>query len=82
MPKILMATPSGFLNERPPDTMRRADRLFQMVQLLRGGRLVTARQMANRLEVSEVFFADALLALGAIGVSRSTPLKAPSVFQA
>ncbi|NRB00058.1 MAG: YafY family transcriptional regulator [Rhodobacteraceae bacterium] len=33
--------------------MRRADRLFQMVQLLRGGRLVTARQMANRLEVSE-----------------------------
>lgn len=33
--------------------MRRADRLFQMVQLLRGGRLVTARDLAERLEVSE-----------------------------
>ncbi|MBV1867869.1 MAG: YafY family transcriptional regulator [Marinosulfonomonas sp.] len=33
--------------------MRRADRLFQIVQYLRGGRLVTARQMAERLEVSE-----------------------------
>ncbi|MGV6813033.1 MAG: helix-turn-helix transcriptional regulator [Brevirhabdus sp.] len=33
--------------------MRRADRLFQIVQLLRGGRLVTARQLSERLEVSE-----------------------------
>jgi predicted DNA-binding transcriptional regulator YafY len=33
--------------------MRRADRLFQIVQRLRGGRLVTARQLAERLEVSE-----------------------------
>ena len=33
--------------------MRRADRLFQIVQALRGGRLVTARQLAERLEVSE-----------------------------
>ncbi|PRY25088.1 putative DNA-binding transcriptional regulator YafY [Aliiruegeria haliotis] len=33
--------------------MRRADRLFQIVQFLRGGRLVTARQLADRLEVSE-----------------------------
>lgn len=33
--------------------MRRADRLFQIVQHLRGGRLVTARQLADRLEVSE-----------------------------
>jgi predicted DNA-binding transcriptional regulator YafY len=33
--------------------MRRADRLFQIVQLLRGGRLVTARKLAGRLEVSE-----------------------------
>ncbi|PSH69002.1 DNA-binding transcriptional regulator [Phyllobacterium brassicacearum] len=33
--------------------MRRADRLFQIVQKLRGGRLVTARQLADRLEVSE-----------------------------
>ena len=33
--------------------MRRADRLFQIVQYLRGGRLVTARQLAGRLEVSE-----------------------------
>jgi predicted DNA-binding transcriptional regulator YafY len=33
--------------------MRRADRLFQIVQHLRGGRLVTARQLADWLEVSE-----------------------------
>ena len=33
--------------------MRRADRLFQIVQLLRGGRLVTARLLAEKLEVSE-----------------------------
>lgn len=33
--------------------MRRADRLFQIVQALRGGRLVTARDLAERLEVSE-----------------------------
>lgn len=32
--------------------MRRADRLFQIVQNLRGGRLVTAAQLAERLEVS------------------------------
>lgn len=33
--------------------MRRADRLFQIVQYLRGGRLVRARQLAEWLEVSE-----------------------------
>jgi len=33
--------------------MRRADRLFQIVQYLRGGRLVTAARLAKRLEVSE-----------------------------
>lgn len=33
--------------------MRRADRLFQIVQYLRGGRLVTAAMLADRLEVSE-----------------------------
>ncbi len=33
--------------------MRRADRLFQIVQLLRGGRLVTASHLAERLEVSK-----------------------------
>lgn len=33
--------------------MRRADRLFQIVQVLRGGRLVTARRLAQRLDVSE-----------------------------
>jgi predicted DNA-binding transcriptional regulator YafY len=33
--------------------MRRADRLFQIVQHLRGGRLVTARSLGERLEVSE-----------------------------
>jgi predicted DNA-binding transcriptional regulator YafY len=33
--------------------VRRADRLFQIVQILRRGRLVTARDLAERLEVSE-----------------------------
>lgn len=33
--------------------MRRADRLFQIVQLLQGRKLVTARQLADRLQVSE-----------------------------
>ncbi len=33
--------------------MRRADRLFQIVQILRGGRLTTAAALAARLEVSE-----------------------------
>ena len=33
--------------------MRRADRLFQIVQYLRGGRLLTARTLSERLEVSE-----------------------------
>ncbi|WP_196139047.1 YafY family protein [Aliikangiella sp. G2MR2-5] len=33
--------------------MRRADRLFQITQILRNKRLVTAAQLAERLEVSE-----------------------------
>ena len=33
--------------------MRRADRLFQIVQMLRGGRLVTAKKLSGQLEVSE-----------------------------
>ena len=33
--------------------MRRADRLFQIVQLIRGRRLTTAAFLAQRLEVSE-----------------------------
>jgi predicted DNA-binding transcriptional regulator YafY len=36
-----------------PNGVRRADRLFSIVQLLRGGRHVTARSLAARLEVSE-----------------------------
>ncbi|MCV6584438.1 MAG: HTH domain-containing protein, partial [Marinibacterium sp.] len=32
--------------------MRRADRLFEIIQQLRGGRRVTARMLADRLEVS------------------------------
>lgn len=33
--------------------MRRADRLFQIVQILRRRRLTTARYLAERLEISE-----------------------------
>ena len=48
-----MAMRSGCLNQRKGNPMRRADRLFQIVQNLRGGRLTTAAQLAERLEVSE-----------------------------
>jgi predicted DNA-binding transcriptional regulator YafY len=34
-------------------TLRRADRLFEIIQLLRRGRVLTARALAERLEVSE-----------------------------
>lgn len=33
--------------------MRRADRLFRLIEHLRGGRLVTARRLAEAMEVSE-----------------------------
>lgn len=36
-----------------PNDMRRADRLFHIVQLIRGRRLTTAAFLAQRLEVSE-----------------------------
>jgi predicted DNA-binding transcriptional regulator YafY len=36
-----------------PVLMRRADRLFQIIQLLRRRRVTTAQQIAERLEVSE-----------------------------
>ena len=43
-----------FIETQPRDhTMRRADRLFQIVQHLRGGRLVTAQKLGTWLEVSE-----------------------------
>ncbi len=43
-----------FMEKQPRDqTMRRADRLFQIVQHLRGGRLVTAQKLGTWLEVSE-----------------------------
>jgi predicted DNA-binding transcriptional regulator YafY len=33
--------------------MRRADRLFEIIQRLRRGRVITARALAEHLEVSE-----------------------------
>lgn len=48
--------------------MRRADRLFQIVQQLRGGRLVTARDLAERLGVSERTIYRDVAALAATGV--------------
>lgn len=45
-----MAIPLAYLPAKP---MRRADRLFEIIQLLRGGRLLTAQHMGARLEVSE-----------------------------
>ena len=48
--------------------MRRADRLFQIVQHLRGGRLVTARMLSERLEVSECTIYRDLADLQSTGV--------------
>ncbi|WP_029008593.1 helix-turn-helix transcriptional regulator [Azospirillum halopraeferens] len=48
--------------------MRRADRLFQIVQILRKGRLVTAAALAGRLEVSERTIYRDLRDLAATGV--------------
>ncbi len=48
--------------------MRRADRLFTIVQLLRGGRHVTARTLADRLEVSERTIYRDVVELGLCGV--------------
>lgn len=47
------ATPPSRPHTDEPDRMRRADRLFQIVQLIRGRRLSTAQFLAERLEVSE-----------------------------
>lgn len=52
--------------------MRRADRLFQIVQILRRGRVVTAAQIAEELEVSERTVYRDLQDLSARGV----PLRA------
>ena len=39
--------------------MRRADRLFQIVQYLRGGRLVTARDLAEYEQLTrKIFFGN------------------------
>lgn len=48
--------------------MRRADRLFRIVQHLRGGRLVTARQLSEALEVSERMIYRDIVDLQASGV--------------
>jgi biotin operon repressor len=49
----LSTTARRHLEPHTPSTMRRADRLFQIVQLIRGRRLSTAQFLAQRLEVSE-----------------------------
>lgn len=48
--------------------MRRADRLLQIVQYLRGGRLTTAHVLADRLEVSERTIYRDIATLQATGV--------------
>jgi predicted DNA-binding transcriptional regulator YafY len=48
--------------------MRRADRLFRIVQLIRGRRLTTAAQLAERLEVSSRSVYRDIAALQAQGV--------------
>ena len=52
--------------------MRRADRLFRIVRILRGGRLQTARTLAQKLEVSE----RRSTAMSAICRRQACPLKA------
>lgn len=56
MPLTPMVIPSPCSSRRTTDAkfiMRRADRLFQIVQYLRGGRLMTAAGLAERLEVTK-----------------------------
>jgi predicted DNA-binding transcriptional regulator YafY len=48
--------------------MRRADRLFQIVQLIRGRRLTTAAQLSERLEISQRSVYRDIAALQAQGV--------------
>lgn len=48
--------------------MRRADRLFEIVQALRGGRLRTAAQLADQLEVSRRTIYRDIVQLQATGV--------------
>lgn len=48
--------------------MRRADRLFQLIQCLRGGRLMTARDLGRQLEVSERTIYRDIADLAASGV--------------
>ena len=48
--------------------MRRADRLFEIVQALRGGRLLTAQAIAEQLEVSKRTIYRDLAHLQACGV--------------
>lgn len=48
--------------------MRRAERLFQIIQALRGGRLTTARDLGRRLEVSERTIYRDIAHLMALGV--------------
>ena len=48
--------------------MRRADRLFEIVQHLRGGRLLTAQTLAQRLEVSKRTIYRDIVDLQASGV--------------
>lgn len=47
-----MSLPCGLTNKTYPLAMRRADRLFQIVQLLRSDRVVTGQYLADELEVS------------------------------
>jgi HTH domain len=62
--------------------MRRADRLFQIVQTIRGRRLTTAAHLAQRLEVSErtvyrrAFFTGAQCGRWAPGAKPARPFAA------
>lgn len=48
--------------------MRRADRLFEIIQALRGGRMLTAQRLADRLEVSKRTIYRDMVHLQACGV--------------
>ena len=67
----LIGAPGELIYHARPDLfgdIRRSDRLFDLIQILRDGQLHTARQLAERVEVSERTIYRDMEVLAASGV--------------